>query len=214
VSTYDGRLKTSDLPGAPQVVAGGGAADAVSVSVPVYACGAALRNGQTTIWYVPAAGLEIETVSLAPNEPESCDTELPSGRTIVMIRSAGPLYVTEAAASTDTWSYVPAGTASATSCGSAPIAAPLQSLPALAPGSAVPVQVTVTVWPAAVGTVTWSSALTIGTIPAMTAIAAAMTNIRRGVMALPPWARTLGSDRDTTLRGYAGNSSMCGLSRA
>src|SRR6185436_492006 len=111
--------------------------------------------------------------------------------------------VTVAVARTDTRLYVPLGTASATSCTSALRAAPLQSLPGFAPGSAVPVQVTVTVWPAVVGTVTWSRALTTGTSPMATARAAAKTNNRRRVMALPPWARTLGSDRDTTQRGCA-----------
>ena len=93
-------------------------------------------------------------VPAAPNEPESPETELPSGRTIVMMRSAEPENVTFAVARTETFVYVPAGTRMLTMCGSAERAAPEQSLPGLAPGRTVPVHVTLVLWPWTVGTVT------------------------------------------------------------
>src|SRR5258706_847864 len=117
-------------------------------------------------WYEPCAGLEMLVLSAAPNEPESAETELPSGRTIVMMRSAAPVNVTVAVARTETFVYVPAGTRMLTMWASGESAPPEQSLPGLAPGRTVPVQVTLVDWPWIVGTVTWSAASDLGTMTA------------------------------------------------
>ncbi len=59
--------------------------------VALYAWGAAAAKGQTMMWYVPCGGFDVEAVSPSLTEPLSAETELPSGLTMVRIRSAAPV---------------------------------------------------------------------------------------------------------------------------
>jgi hypothetical protein len=91
LSTYDGVLNVSALPGAPhEAGAGAGPAAAVSVSVPLYCCGTAPANMHAITRIVPGGGFVKAALSPVLNDPLSLETVVPSGITTVTIRSLGP----------------------------------------------------------------------------------------------------------------------------